>query len=881
MEKLRTLAKASRKGEAGAAGQLAKTVARLTPEAAIHQAMAFTLYFELVNLAEENFRVTLLRRRRAAQVNPEGRRAGEPIRESIEAAIKELKKRGVSSSEVQALFDRLNIELVFTAHPTESKRRTLLTKLRRMAEILRERHSPEMQGEAPDPTRVEREIVSLWLTDRRRVARPEVTDEARTGLWYFDTTLFDAVPRLQNDMLCALRRHYPLVRPPARWLTFGSWIGGDRDGNPNVTPAVTAEVLLLHRQLALNKLLQQARELSWSISVSDTRAVITPEVRRFVKENRNFSKQVRQMSERYPHEPYRLLLTVLRGQVARDIAEVGDGQSLASEAVEDAAFLQVGAARKTLEVIRQSLATGRGALLAEGELRTAIQRLGVFGLHVARLDLRQHSAAHEAAIAEISGRANYAKLSEAEKRSLLSSAIGAARPLALMALVEFSPATRYVLQPLRLAALAGRKFGPEALGIYIVSMTTEVSNLLEVQLLMQLAGASMPIAPLFETLDDLTGAPCILAQLVEQPEYAALLKKQGGQQHVMLGHSDSNKDCGYLAANWTLYRAQEEIAAVATAKKLRITLFHGRGGSIARGGGPAAKAILAQPVGLRDGSIRVTEQGEVLSTRYHDPDLAHRVLDQMTYGVLLGSHAAQKPAKVPASWTRAMARMSETSVGAYQAAVRDPQFLEFWREATPIDMIGDLRFGSRPSYRKATRSVADLRAIPWVFSWMQSRFNFPGWYGLGTAMETLLAEGPKGKRLLREMHASWPFFQTLIDNAELTMRKADIGIARVYSSLVENEDVRERILRLLLEEFARTEQAILAITGKKQLLGGDPVLLNSVELRNPYIDPLNYLQVDLLRRLRSGKLRKTAADNARAAIELTINGISGGLKNTG
>ncbi len=881
VEKLRTLAKASRAGDRRAAAQLAKTVARLTPEDAIHQAMAFTLYFELVNLAEENFRVALLRQRRVARSDQEGRPVGEPIRESIEAAIKELKDEGVSTAQMQTLVDQLEIELVFTAHPTESKRRTLLTKLRRMAEILRERHAPEMQAGTFEPAQVEREIVSLWLTDRSRVARPEVTDEARTGLWYFDTTLFETLPRLQNDMRRALQHHYPKVRAPERWLTFGSWIGGDRDGNPNVTAAVTAEVLLLHRQLALSKLQQEARELSWSVSVSDKRAVISKAVRRCAKEYRNFSKQVRQMSERYPHEPYRLLLNVVRGQVARGLEEIGDEKSLASESVEGAQFLQADTVREMLEVIRESLAAGRGAMLAEGELRTAMQRLDVFGLHVARLDLRQHSGAHAAAVAEISGRRDYPKLAEAEKRRVLAQAIASARPLALMALVEFSLATRHVLEPLRLAALVARKFGPEALGIYIVSMTTDVSDLLEVQLLMRLAGATMPIAPLFETLDDLVAAPAILAELAEEPVYAARLKRHGGHQHVMLGYSDSNKDCGYFAANWALYRAQEEIAAVATAKKLRITLFHGRGGSIARGGGPAAKAILAQPVGLRDGSIRVTEQGEVLSTRYHDPDLAHRVLEQMTYGVLLGSHAAQKPATLPQSWTDAMTRMSETSVVAYQAAVSDPEFLEFWREATPIDLIGDLRFGSRPTYRKKTESVADLRAIPWVFSWMQSRFNFPGWYGLGTALETLLDEGPKGKRLLREMHAAWPFFQTLIANAELTMRKADIGIARVYASLVRNKTIRDRVLRLLVEEFARTEKAILAITGQKHLLAREPVLLNSVELRNPYIDPLNYLQVELLRRLRDGKLKPAAAANVRAAIELTINGISSGLKNTG
>ncbi len=877
VEKLRTLAKASRQGDSAAAAQLAKTVARLTPEAAIHQAMAFTLYFELVNLAEENFRVMLLRRRRAAQVGD----AAEPMRESIEAAIKELQEAGVASAEMQRLVDKLCIELVFTAHPTESKRRTLLTKLQRLAEILRQRHFPEQQGDAPNPARVEREIASLWLTDRSRVAQPEVTDEARTGLWYFDTTLFETLPRLQSDMVRALARHYPEVLPPQRWLTFGSWIGGDRDGNPNVTPAITAEVLLLHRQLALTKLRRQVRELSRSISVSDQRAEISPEVRRLVKAHRQFSAHLAQLQARYPHEPYRLLLAVLREQLDRSIGALGDEKKLASEAIEETHFLQTTEVSEIFEAIRRSLAAGRGALLAEGELRTAIETLEVFGLHTARLDLRQHSGAHEAAVAEILGRADYPKLGETEKRKVLAEAIAGARPLALMALVEFSEPTRHVIEPLRLAALTARKFGPDALGIYVISMTTAVSDLLEVQLLMRLAGATLPIAPLFETLDDLTRAPRIITELIAQPDYAALLEKQNRHQHIMLGYSDSNKDCGYLAANWALYRAQEEIAEVALTNKVRITLFHGRGGSIARGGGPAAKAILAQPIGLRDGGIRITEQGEVLSTRYHDPDLAHRILEQMTYGVLLGSAAAEKPAEIPANWTDAMARMSAASVTAYQTTVADPQFLEFWKQATPIDQIGNLRFGSRPTYRKSTQSVADLRAIPWVFSWMQSRFNFPGWYGLGTALDVLRAEGAKGERLLREMYGSWPFFQTLIDNAQLTMRKADMGIARLYSSLVTDKTTRTRILEVLLEEFARTEAAILAITGQQQLLSNEPVLLKSVDLRNPYIDPLNYLQVELLRRLRGSKLTKPAAEAARAAIELTINGISGGLKNTG
>jgi len=452
-----------------------------------------------------------------------------------------------------------------------------------------------------------------------------------------------------------------------------------------------------------------------------------------------------------------------------------------------------------------------------------------------------------------------------------------ATPLEATARAKLSAAARHVVDPLVLATQAAQRFGPEALGLYVISMTDGVSDLLEVEWLQRLAGASLPIAPLFETLDDLRRAPEILAAYFSLPGRA-----RPEHQHVMLGYSDSNKDCGYLTANWALYEAQETITRVCREHGVRVTLFHGRGGSIARGGGPAAKAILAQPVGLRDGGIRVTEQGEVLSTRYHDPDLAHRILEQMAYGVLLGAHAAQEETSVPAEWRDAMGAMSEAGFATYKAAVHDdPEFLVFWRAATPIDEIANLKLGSRPTYRKATHSVGDLRAIPWVFSWMQSRFNFPGWFGLGSALEAILQRGPKGRRLLRSMHAEWPFFQTLIDNAQLTLRKADMGIAALYAELVPDERIRERVFRLIAAEFARTEKAILAVTGERQLLGREPVLRKSVELRNPYIDPLNYIQVEMLRRLREGKLSAAEAEAARNVVELTINGISGGLKNTG
>lgn len=883
VERLRTRAKARRSGDAAAAVQLGQDVAKLSAPQAFDQAMAFTLYFELVNLAEENFRIFLLRQRRAARLSAPSRSPeSRPIRESIEAAVVELKSRGVSSAEMQTLVDRLAIELVFTAHPTESKRRTLLTKLQRLAEILRKRASPEISGiEFSDPACVEREIASLWLTDRSRVARPEVTDEARTGLWYFDTTLFATLPELYSDMERALKQHYPEVKAPSRWLTFGSWIGGDRDGNPNVTTEVTAEILTLHRRLAIEKLRLSARELARSLTVSDRRDSVSPSLQKFLKENRNFSAHVEQLRHRYPHEPYRLVLAVLRERLAEAVHEVRDTHLEQGSAASDSG-LTAQAVHETLEVIRQSLLAGRGALLAEGELKVAEQRLAVFGLHTARMDLRQHSAHHEAAITEILGRPDYPRLSEEEKVNVLATALESARVLTKPALAGFSAPTRNVLDPLRLATTVAAKFGRDALGIYIISMTDGLSDLLEVLYLMKVVGASMPIAPLFETLDDLNRAPEVLAALYSHPVYASQLKHYGRHQDVMLGYSDSNKDCGYLTANWALYKAQAVIARVCQEHSVRLTLFHGRGGSIARGGGPAAKAILAQPVGLRDGGIRVTEQGEVLSTRYHDPDLAHRILEQMAYGVLLGAHAAQKPIAPPAEWSEAMETMAAAGFEAYKALVHDdPDFLTFWKQATPIDEISNLKLGSRPTFRRATQSVEDLRAIPWVFSWMQSRFVFPGWFGLGTALDSILKGGPVGKRLLRQMHAEWPFFQTLIDNAQLTLRKADMTIARLYAGLVEDTRIRQKILGVLETEFALTEAAILTVTGQKQLLANEPVLLKSVQLRNPYIDPLNYIQIEMMRRLRSGKLSKEEEEATRSVIELTINGISGGLKNTG
>jgi len=882
-ERLRLLAKSSRSGDTKAEAELLAAVQKLTVSEAARMAMAFTVYFELVNLAEETHRVRLLRQRRRAQYTVPGT---PPMRESIGAALRELKARNVPAETVQMLLDKLSIELVFTAHPTESKRRTMLNKLQRLAQRL---HNPEALIEdeitgIANPRALEREITSLWLTDRSRTSRPEVTDEVLTGLWYFDTTLWQTVPLLQDELERALADTYPTIKAPTRWITFGTWMGGDRDGNPFVTPAVTAKTLMLHRRLALDKLQVSLRELSRQLSISSQLDGISPELAQRLKVSEQPNPYVKALHERYPQEPYRLALAGMRSRLIEAEKVENPQWLLDPKAGSSAPVLKTGEIAELLDLISESLSTHRAALLAEGELHRLRQQVTLFGLSVARLDVRQHSMRHETAMTEILKAVgvtpDYAALSEEEKLELMRKVLAAPAPKLPD---NFTPETSDVIGSIRVLKRAIELFGTEAVGVYVISMTHDLSDIIEVMVFQYLVDVSLDIAPLFETLGDLEAAPGILNQMFDYEPYWTHLESRHKHQQIMLGYSDSNKDCGYLTANWALFQAQETISDVCKKRGLGLTLFHGRGGSIARGGGPAAKAILAQPCGCYDAKIRVTEQGEVLSTRYHDPDLAFRIIEQMAYGVLLGAEAAQKEAQVPETWRAAMTEMSKLAYNAYEALVhKDPEFIEFWKIATPIEEIGGLKLGSRPTFRRATKSVEDLRAIPWVFSWMQSRFVFPGWYGLGSALEQFAAKGPEQAELLRTMYKDWMFFKATIDNAQLTLLKADMQIAFHYALLVPDESIRVRIFDIIAEEFSRTELAILTITGQKALLEREPVLAKSVQLRNPYIDPLNYIQVEMIRRLRGLEDKTSAeADALRAVIELTINGVSGGLKNTG
>jgi phosphoenolpyruvate carboxylase len=881
-EKLRLLAKSSRTGDTKAEGELLAAVKALSVSEAARMAMAFTVYFELVNLAEETHRVRLLRQRRRAQYSVPGT---PPMRESIGAALREFKARNVPAETVQTLLDKLSIELVFTAHPTESKRRTMLNKLQRLSHRLQNPGAlieDEVTG-IENPRALEREMTALWLTDRSRSARPEVTDEVRTGLWYFDTTLWQTVPLLQDELERALADTYPTVKAPTRWISFGSWMGGDRDGNPNVTPTVTAEAMMLHRKLALDKIQKSLRSLSQQISVSSRLDGISPELLKAMEADSALDPHLKAIRDRYPHEPYRLALIGLRDRVLE--AQKTEKPGLLLDSGEGtAALLKTSDIAGLLDVISESLSSHRAALLAEGELHRLRQQVTLFGLSVARLDVRQHSMRHETAMTEILKAVDvtpeYSALSEEDKLDLMRKVLAAPAPKLPDNLTR---ETADIIGSLRVLKRAIELFGAEATGAYVISMTHDLSDIIEVMVFQHLVGVSLDIAPLFETLGDLEAAPGILNQMFDYEPYWKHLESRHKHQQIMLGYSDSNKDCGYLTANWALFQAQENISSVCKKRGLGLTLFHGRGGSIARGGGPAAKAILAQPCGCYDAKIRVTEQGEVLSTRYHDPDLAFRIIEQMAYGVLLGAEAAQKEANVPETWRVAMTEMSKLAYNAYEALVhKDPEFIEFWRTATPIEEISGLKLGSRPTFRKATKSVEDLRAIPWVFSWMQSRFVFPGWYGLGSALEQYAAKGPTEAALLSTMYKEWMFFKATIDNAQLTLLKADMRIAFHHAHLVPDEAIRVRIFDNIAAEFSRTEHAILAITGQKALLEREPVLAKSVQLRNPYIDPLNYIQVEMIKRLRGMEDKTSAdADALRAVIELTINGVSGGLKNTG
>ncbi|MGB8645881.1 MAG: phosphoenolpyruvate carboxylase [Anaerolineae bacterium] len=873
-EQIRSLAKARRAGDAQAAEQLAAQVAGLMPDAAHGIASAFTLYFDLINVAEEAQRVRNLRDREREQ-DPA------PIAESIGDAIKTLHDRGVSPEQLAALLEHLQIELVLTAHPTEAKRRSILSKLRRIAEIVHILYNsdPLPRERAAYDQALAAEMTALWLTRRARTARPAVTDEVRTGLYFVDDIFWEALPRIYADLSAALQRDYPTVEPPRHWLALGSWIGGDRDGNPNVTASVTAETLRLHRGLAVERHRRVLQELGRRLTLSGQRVPPPPELSAWIQSRMPATGHVAYLGERYASEPYRLAVSLLASEL-----EQASREDMTTHLLEDAPY----AARIHLPELVHVMALIARAIpprLAQGPVQIFREQLDIFGLHAARLDLRQESTRLAAALGEILRalrlELRFEEQSDAQRTEVLLRLLAHEQLPALARNPGITPETAETWALFRLIARAQQVYGRDLLGPFIISMTRGPADVLTVLLLARWAGCAdgLSIVPLFETVDDLQAAPRILTDLFDLDLYRVHLATCGGNQMVMIGYSDSNKDGGYLAANWALYQAQQEVVRVCVEHQIRLTLFHGRGGTVARGGGPANRAIRAQPPGTINGRLRLTEQGEVIASRYADRDLAHRHLEQIVSAVLLASTAgASTSDPMRPEWRDAMHAMSQVGRDAYRNLVYEtPGFIDFWRAATPIDEISHLAIGSRPTLRSGSNlDITRIRAIPWVFSWMQSRFNLPGWYGLGTALQS------QPNSLLQAMYAELPFFRTLLENAEMSLLKADMGIAALYTTLVPERELANRIFGRICAEYELTRESLLQITGHKELMDAEPVIQRSIHLRNPYVDPLNYIQVEMLRRLRAlSDMEGAQADAIREVINVTINGIAAGLRNTG
>jgi phosphoenolpyruvate carboxylase len=901
-ERVRGLAKEIRSGNGDEKlEELEAIIAGLNVDEARVLIKAFSAYFALVNLSEQLQRIWVLRDRARG-------RPGAPRGESIAAAIEDLKRRGASAEAVQQWLDAARIVPVFTAHPTEARRRTTLEKLRRIADAIERRAEVALLPEEERETArlVAEEVVSLWESDDVRVVKPSVIDEVKNGLYYFEAVLEVTVPQIYRELEQALAAGYPEHAwrvPPV--LRFGSWMGGDRDGNPFVTPEVTAETVRLLRVSAIRRRLAAVEELSRRLSLSTRQGVASAELLTSVEEDAaRFPMLAEQVAHRNPHEPYRQKCAFIHEKLQRSLVHA-EGYHRAGAADVPAAGTFYRSREELLcdlYVMDRSLREHECAAVAAGTLRDVIRAAEVFGLHTATLDLRQHSERHESALAEVLARAgvckDYRALDEASRVALLARLLEEPRPLIPVRL-SFSGEVVETIETFRVAHDLLEHQSPEAIEAYVISMTRGASDILAALLLAREADLYQPadkvsrldIVPLFETGADLRAAPGIMEALFKLPVYRAHLEMRGGVQEVMIGYSDSNKELGFLASNWALYQAQRALSALAQREGLTLRLFHGRGGAVGRGGGPANRAIQAQPGGSVGSTIKLTEQGEVIADRYGLPKICHRHLEQVLHAVLeVGFTPREDP---PPAWEYTLEALAAASRARYRALVyEDQDFLGYFRAATPIAEIRRLNIGSRPASRKQGERIEDLRAIPWVFSWMQSRHTIPGWYGLGYALEAFIegeggepgAAGDEGREgrvaLLGDMYARWPFFRSIIDNAQMILGKADLHIAERYADLVPDEAVAKRIFGMIAEEHQRAVRAIRACIGGGDLLDGAPILKRSIAQRNPYVDPLSYIQVELLERLRK-EPNGPGHEALEEAILLSIAGIAAGLKNTG
>jgi phosphoenolpyruvate carboxylase len=872
-ERARALGKALRSGREPARDQLRTLVEGLALEEAAVLVRAFTTYFRLVNLAEDSERIRRIRAH-------EREAFPAPRRGSLREAVGIIAARGAGAAGLQELLAQAEVRLVLTAHPTEARRRTTVAKLARIFAALREldeRH-PGPEELARRRSQLAATIQELWSSDEIRAVSPTVLDEVRAGLVYFQSTLVDVVPRLYRELEDAVEDVFPgggIVVPP--FLSFGSWIGGDRDGNPNVTPGVTRQTLDLMRTTALAFLERRVQRLAERVSVSSRVAGAAPLLEAPLRAGgERFPQLARELTRHNAEEPYRQFFTLARERLRASSRGDPEGYADPGELLAD------------LRLAEQALHAQRAAWIAAGDLHDVIREVEVFGFHLARLDIREHASRHRQAIAGLFAHAGveprYGELDEDARCSLLARALAGEAQLTPADTTALPPVAGEVLDTFAMLREALSSGYGDALGAYVISGAATPSDALEVLLMMKETGlaavggaqAALPIAPLFEYGEALRDASGTMGALLEQPAYRAALRSWGNRQEVMLGYSDSNKDVGYLASMWGVHQAQSALAELLQTRGVRSVFFHGRGGALGRGGGPTNVAILAQPPGTVEGRIKLTEQGEVVAAKYSTRQIAHRELELIAGAALVSRLLAQPAPERLVVFEELLEQMASRSREVYRELVyRQPDFERFFEQATPIEEIARLRLGSRPARRGASQRIEELRAIPWVFSWTQARIILPAWYGLGSAL--VHARELVGIEVLQEMGRDWPFFAALLSNAEMALAKADMTIGERYAELVEDATLRDAIWTRIRSEYERTREQLLAVTDQTRLLDRTPVLQRSIERRNPYVDPLSFIQVELLRRLR----RDGASEDLVRAMLQTINGIAGGLRNTG
>jgi phosphoenolpyruvate carboxylase len=853
--------------------------------AAYQLARAFGFYFELINLAETNHR----KRRRLSHQLKEGVSANTVVRGDLRGTLRRMREAGIGAGGAYELLSRICVIPVFTAHPTEVARRSVMFKRRRISDLLEQLDRipvPEPQLEALERNLIA-EIAALWQTDDVRSVRPTVRDEIRMALDYYESSLFDTLPVLYTEVASALAAEYPIQKDTDSvtnicglplLIRFGSWIGGDRDGNPFVTPQATREalamahtLLLTHYRRRLQNIFEQLASSTQQVPVS---AELTALLERYLTQLRTAGQNA--LEARFRHESIRLLIACIMmrlGATPQSSVPLPPSPALAP-------YLRAADLLGDLTILRTSLVENHGHRLAEMLIDPLLMEVRSYGLHLQTLDIRQHARVHAAAIAEIS-------------------AWQAGKPTETLTLPPaLSTQTAETLETFRTIAELKQIYAPESIRQYVISGATSAEDVLHVLWLARLGGVRVEAqgddpglqpVPLFESIEDLQNAPAIMRQLWTSEIYQPLLESWNRQQEVMLGYSDSNKDGGMITSTWEIYKAHRALHTVARECNIALRLFHGRGGTVGRGGGPTHRAIFAQPVDSFNGELRITEQGEVLNWKYSDVILAERNLELMIAASLdaLARPDAilQRDAKTPhltgeilPAWEAALDRLSATSYAFYRKHIVDnPDTFTYFEQSTPVAELEHARLGSRPAKRSGKKSMADLRAIPWVFGWMQSRQLVPAYFGVGYALNLFVQENSDGLAQLQTMARDFPLFLDIIRNVEMALAKADFGIARLYASLVEDQALRDRVFTTLEAEFNLTHRMILEITQQKSLLETNPVLNRSIRLRNPYVDPMSLIQVELIRRKREGD----DSPELNRAISATINGISAGLRNTG